>query len=205
MTNELQKSDDILTLLEKWRLEVAGLRFEAEEARKRHFDVFPDDSPGRPPTGDWLFWSDKADSLQSRIDELEVALSATIPNRSRPGNFEDFNSGADSRKMKLQGTVNEMRKIVDRFYFQAIGVGNHPFIEWTGLMHEYVSICQLALNEGIDFTSCHIHSEEALPLHPVNIDYLAEKVRCIFGRSINAHPDEFQTFVKLVAEADTEV
>ena len=42
----------------------------------------------------------------------------------------------------------EMRRTADAFYRSAIKIGNHPFIEFAGLMNEYIVASQLAHNEG---------------------------------------------------------
>ena len=86
---------------------------------------------------------------------------------------------ADERLAALQ----KMQRAVDDFYRTAVGIGNHPFIEFAGLMHEYINACRLAHEQGIDFSECNRHSGLTLPLHPVMSDYLNEKLECIFSGS----------------------
>lgn len=49
-------------------------------------------------------------------------------------------------------------------------IGNHPFIEFTGLMNEYIVMCENALAQGIDFTETSIHGDgKPLPMREHNV------------------------------------
>ncbi|KQY88299.1 hypothetical protein ASD35_11965 [Pelomonas sp. Root1444] len=76
-----------------------------------------------------------------------------------------------------------MQQASNTFYRSATTIGNHPFIEFAGLMNEYINACRSAHAQGIDFSECNRHSGLALPLHPVMSDYLNEKLECIFAGS----------------------
>jgi len=85
-----------------------------------------------------------------------------------------------------------IQRAADAFYRSAVTIGNHPFIEFTGLMNEYISACRVAHERGIDFSECNRHSGQVLPLHPVMSDYVNEKLECIFSgaKMLDApHPD----------------
>lgn len=82
----------------------------------------------------------------------------------------------DEREVALA----QMRKAVSQFYFAAAAIGNHPFIEFAGVMTEYVKACQDAHEKGIDFSECNTHSQHPLPMAAFRLDYLAEKLDCIF-------------------------
>lgn len=84
---------------------------------------------------------------------------------------------ADEREQALV----MMQQTADAFYRSATAIGNHPFIEFAGLMNEYISACRAAHEQGIDFSECNRHSGLVLPLHPVMSDYLNEKLECIFS------------------------
>ena len=85
----------------------------------------------------------------------------------------------------------EMRRTADAFYRSAIKIGSHPFIEFAGLMNEYIAACQLAHNEGLDFSACNIHNGKTLPLKPFMSDYINEKLECIFsGAKVMSTPVE---------------
>ncbi len=77
--------------------------------------------------------------------------------------------------------LSDMQKAADVFYRSAVMIGNHPFIEFTGLMNEYISACRLAHANGIDFTQCNKHNGMSLPLKPFMSDYINEKLECIFS------------------------
>jgi hypothetical protein len=81
--------------------------------------------------------------------------------------------------------LNQMKEASKTFYCSAISIGNHPFIEFTGLINEYIMACEMAHAEGIDFSECNTHASRDLPLKPPQVDYINEKLECIFtGRSV---------------------
>lgn len=84
-----------------------------------------------------------------------------------------------------QEMIRGMQAASDTFYASAVRIGNHPFIEFAGLLNEYISACREAAANGVDFTACNTHNAQHLPLHPHQIDYINEKLECIFtGRSV---------------------
>ena len=97
---------------------------------------------------------------------------------------------AAEREVALQ----KMRELSDAFYQHAIRIGVHPFIEFTGVMNEYIKCAHEAHDAGIDFSECNTHSGVSLPMPGFSVDYVNEKLECIFmGRSV------------MSAEADQEV
>ncbi|KQP15163.1 hypothetical protein [Pseudorhodoferax sp. Leaf267] len=76
-----------------------------------------------------------------------------------------------------------MSQATDQFYRAAVGIGNHPFIEFAGLMREYINACWRAHEDGIDFSECNRHTGMALPMEPVMSDYVNEKLACIYAGS----------------------
>lgn len=90
----------------------------------------------------------------------------------------------------------QMQAVSDQFYANAVAIGCHPFIEFTGLLNEYISACRDAHANGIDFTECNIHSGLHLPLKSHQVSYLNEKLGCIFnGQSVidTTHKEQHQT------------
>jgi hypothetical protein len=83
--------------------------------------------------------------------------------------------------MEREQALRAMRASADAFYRTAVQIGVHPFIEFSGLMNEYLLACAQAHAQGIDFSECNRHSGQALPLHPVMSDYINEKLECIFS------------------------
>ena len=82
--------------------------------------------------------------------------------------------------------LEHMDAAINRFYYAAIQIGNHPFIEFAGVMRAYVNSCQQAHEAGIDFTECNKHAGQDLPMELFEINYLVEKLTCIFGGRIKA-------------------
>ena len=87
-------------------------------------------------------------------------------------------------KEELEEMVAAMHAASERFYGAAIHIGNHAFIEFTGLMNEYIKLCAEAILQGIDFTECSRHTGQALPMANHHAAYLAEKLACIYGESL---------------------
>lgn len=86
--------------------------------------------------------------------------------------------------------LERMDQAIGRFYSAAIQIGNHPFIEFAGVMTAYLKSCQRAHDAGIDFTECNQHAGRELPMESFEVDYLAEKLNCIFGNRIAAQVSE---------------
>lgn len=81
--------------------------------------------------------------------------------------------------------LEDMHRVSAAFYSAAIKIGNHPFIEFTGLMNEYIKACEVAHERNIDFTECDTHTGIHLPLEIYMVNYINEKLECIFtGRSV---------------------
>ena len=90
---------------------------------------------------------------------------------------------------KEQATaLTQMREVSKQFYAAATVIGNHPFIEMTGIMNEYIKACQAAHESGIDFSECSAHSGQELPMQSYMTAYVNEKLGCIFtGRIALVH------------------
>lgn len=91
----------------------------------------------------------------------------------------------DERELALA----RMDTLIGRFYGAALQIGNHPFLEFAGVMTAYAKSCRRAHDAGIDFTECNAHSGSQLPMESFEVTYLEEKLNCIFGGRISAlHP-----------------
>lgn len=94
--------------------------------------------------------------------------------------------------------IAKMRRASDHFYRDAVHTGCHPFIEFTGLMNEYIKICEQALAQGVDFTETSIHgSGKPLPMQSFQRDYLNEKLECIYGHSLAALMEPSKAYRKV--------
>lgn len=77
--------------------------------------------------------------------------------------------------------LRRMRGASDYFYSMAVRIGVHAFIEFTGLINEFIKLCEEAHTKGIDFTMANVHADQHLPFQPHHIQYLNEKLECIYG------------------------
>lgn len=97
--------------------------------------------------------------------------------------------------------LREMRAASHAFYFKAVQIGNHPFIEFAGLMNEYIKVCEDAHAAGIDFSECNTHAGQALPMAPHQVDYVNEKLECIYVGRVMMGRDPKDALRQVVKEA----
>lgn len=81
---------------------------------------------------------------------------------------------------ELKQMLIKMKAASSAFYGAAQQIGNHAFIEFTGLMNEYINVCSDALTDGKDFTTFNIHSGRSM-IKSYQREYMQEKIECIFG------------------------
>ena len=84
-----------------------------------------------------------------------------------------------------QEALDKMYQASARFYVAAQQTGVHAFIEFTGLMNEFIKIC--ARTPG--FMYSNTHSETPLRMEPFEAAYLAEKLDCIYGPTFRSSPE----------------
>ena len=87
-------------------------------------------------------------------------------------------------KKEQEAMIADMKAVSAMFYYSAVGCGNHAFIEFTGLMNEYITMCEQTVGAGEDFTECNTHVGKPLVHKDHNLRYLAEKLECIYGSTI---------------------
>ena len=110
---------------------------------------------------------------------------ATIKARFKTGFFHCTKGLIMMDEQEREVALKMMEAASSVFYSMAVKIGNHPFIEFTGLMNEYINACQEAHKNGIDFSDCDVHTGVDLPLRGCQVDYINEKLECIFtGRSV---------------------
>lgn len=85
---------------------------------------------------------------------------------------------------ELREMIKKMHDASGIYYALAVQTGCHTFIEFTGLINEFIKLCEQALVDGIDFTQASIHSGQHLPFEPYHIAYLREKLECIYGPDV---------------------
>lgn len=79
-----------------------------------------------------------------------------------------------------EAALQRMDRAISRFYSEAVQIGVHPFIEFAGVMAAYAKTCRRAHEAHIDFSECSRHSGRLLPVEDFELDYLNEKLECIF-------------------------
>lgn len=99
---------------------------------------------------------------------------------------------------ELREMVRKMSDTSALFYALAVTTGCHTFIEFCGLMNKYIDVCRRAAEAGIDFTQTSIHGGEKLPVERHDVDYLAEKFACIFGRTMASDPKIWARFQRAI-------
>lgn len=79
--------------------------------------------------------------------------------------------------------LQEMESASRRFYASAVQIGHHQFVEFTGLMNEYILMCRGALAKGQSILGRQEADER-------NWRYIREKLDCIFGwdRLVESEP-----------------
>jgi hypothetical protein len=98
-----------------------------------------------------------------------------------------------------------MREASATFYRMATRIGCHAFIEFTGLMNEYIKLCEAAHEAGVDFTKSNVHtSGAALPMQVFHAEYLGEKLECIYGHSFAGDPQLAQAMLRGLMGPDHE-
>lgn len=95
---------------------------------------------------------------------------------------------------ELLSMISAMRRLSDAFYGNAVRIGNHAFIEFAGLMNEYIKMCVDTVEAGGDFTQCNVHTGQSLSIRPHQAEYLAEKFECIFGPTFRSNPEIAKVF-----------
>jgi hypothetical protein len=89
--------------------------------------------------------------------------------------------------------LRAMKAASNNYYREAIATNCHTFIEFTGLMNEYIKICERNLKQrGIDFTKTSVHcpGEPRLQIEGWELDYINEKLQCIFPNLKLVEADE---------------
>ncbi len=94
--------------------------------------------------------------------------------------------------MSIDDSISENRKEIlkkmqlasSAFYNAAASAGCHAFIEFTGLMNEFIKLCREAEDSGMDWLNANVHSPIKLPFQPYHIQYLNEKLECIYGVTV---------------------
>ncbi len=91
--------------------------------------------------------------------------------------------------------LQKMQQLSDGFYSQATRIGCHAFIEFAGLMNEFIKVCADAHKKGQDFPFANTHTGAPLPFQHYHLAYLAEKLNCIYGPGLMASEANRRAFI----------
>lgn len=98
----------------------------------------------------------------------------------------------EASREDLLALVARMRAVsaqtYDLFFLANMGGEVHAFIEFCGVLSKYVDICERAAAQGIDFRHLNTHSNRPLPVFAHDMEYLGEKLACIFGPALRSNP-----------------
>ena len=100
----------------------------------------------------------------------------------------------------LARPIRTLRRINDRFYSMCFwaGVGSdaHAFIEFCGVMSKYIGLLEHATEQGIHPRFINQHCGTPIRVEAHDVQYLAEKLRCIFAPILDTNPEARALFQK---------
>ena len=120
-----------------------------------------------------------------------VALCWVVTNHKNHKKMHPRNE--KEAKLERDKMLAAMQVVSNKFYKEAQATKVHGFLEFCGLMNEFIKVCQAASDKGIDFTQANRHSGAALPIETYHAAYVGEKLGCIYGPSLS-QPEVFKAF-----------
>ena len=98
----------------------------------------------------------------------------------------------DDLTLSPEQSLELMRGASNTFYKLAALTQCHPFLEFTGILNEYIKICEENYKiRGIDFREENIHTgKNQMVIADYMVDYINEKLECIFQGLIVAKMKE---------------
>lgn len=114
-------------------------------------------------------------------------------------------AGALDRPYSIEDLLKICRKmdaVVEKIYPMMTSCEVHPFVEFNGLMREYVVICRILARSGVAFPFASNHGTMAVEVPDYTIEYMAEKLGCIFAPMIRGNPRAKDILVRALTEAE---
>jgi hypothetical protein len=103
--------------------------------------------------------------------------------------------GIDYTPAERAEMLRKMTACANAFYSLSALAGCHAMIEFTGLMNEFIKVCQDAHANGQQFPLANTHSGVVLPFKKHNATYLGEKLNCIYGPAFLTSEENRAAFV----------
>jgi hypothetical protein len=110
-------------------------------------------------------------------------------------------------KEEQASQIEQMKYVTSLWYYQAIRIMPqcHAFVEHMGLINEFVKVCQKTYEAGkVDFNDTNQHSSELLVMKDYNVEYLAEKLGCIYGPTLAADERLLELFIMKLTDISRE-
>jgi len=98
--------------------------------------------------------------------------------------------------------LQKMEALASLYYGKACAAGCHAFIEFAGLMNEFIKVCADAHKAGQQFPFANTHSGSSLPFQPYHMAYLAEKLNCIYGPGLLSSETNRRAFVDVLFDGE---
>ena len=96
----------------------------------------------------------------------------------------------DEQRAENQNSLDRMEQASAVFYRMAQDTKKHQFLEFNGLLAEYIKLLKVLHTEDKD-----IVESDNLPMKDYNAAYLAEKLDCIYGATFLEKPEIRDAFI----------
>lgn len=94
-------------------------------------------------------------------------------------------------ELTARETLHAMRLASDVFYTLAAQTQCHAYLEFTGILNEYIKICEENLARGVDFREENVHKGNSqMVIRDYQVNYINEKLECIFQGLITVQQSE---------------
>jgi hypothetical protein len=123
-------------------------------------------------------------------DDFEDPRGARLRKRKVWTMFDEIKEGNAKRLALMQFTS-------ENFYREAQQCEKHQFLEFNGLLIEYIKLLREMHNAQQDFIT-----NEVLPMKPHNAEYIAEKLSCIYGDTFLAQENVRNAFIEALFKGE---
>lgn len=79
----------------------------------------------------------------------------------------------------------EVNKLYKQLFLLNVGGRFHAFLEWCGVMHEHLNICEDMIRRGVPAFEMNRHTGSTPDIPGYRLNYMAEKLECIFDGLLN--------------------
>ncbi|MEG4842478.1 hypothetical protein [Microcoleus sp. B9-D4] len=120
--------------------------------------------------------------IVGRLDSLEIRIM-TLTTKEAIALLRGARKELPDSPQTPEEILEAMKAAANNYYYEAIATNCHTFIEFTGLINEYIKICERNFKQrGVDFTKTSVHfpGEPKLDIEGWELDYINDKLRCIF-------------------------